>query len=546
MVKGILLLATGIVLFLFGMMKLSAKMQSLFTSRIRAYIKYAVRKPFYGLLTGIVSTITLQSSSATTVLTIGMVGAGLISFYHSLGMILGADIGTTLTVQLVVWKVTDLSPLFIILGGTLWLAAKTRWASLGEAIFYFGLLFFGLSLASSVTAPLRDEPSLIRLLQETRNPFWGLSVGIVVTGLIHASAIPISILVILAQQGLISLDNAFPVVIGANIGTTVTALMAGAISPSISGKRTALAHVLFKCAGAIISLSLLPFFLDLLRALSHNVGQQIALGHFLFNLLIAGVFFFFLKPFALQIEKKMPGKDEVLPLWPEYLNETCLVNATDALVCVNKELAREMALTKRMYDEILAMSDAYQEGRRQNVRYIAWVVGHVQAEVVGYLRRISTYHMSPELSARLFVFTALVDDITRIGDQIVIIAGLLKDKAERRIDFSPLAVEEMREISALVGRNLDLAGEMLETLKGEQSGLVFRIEEEVDAKVKAAREKHLVRYCEKVCQAEAGPIFVEILIHLERVSDHCQNIAEYVNDLSGKSPLAPLCQRGEE
>jgi phosphate:Na+ symporter len=116
--QGIVLLATGIVLFLFGMMKLSAKMQLLFTARIRAYIKYAVRKPVYGLLTGVASTIALQSSSATTVLIIGMVSAGLISFYHSLGMILGADIGTTLTVQLVVWKVTDLSPLFIIVGGT--------------------------------------------------------------------------------------------------------------------------------------------------------------------------------------------------------------------------------------------------------------------------------------------------------------------------------------------------------------------------------------------------------------------------------------------
>ena len=531
MLQGSILLTTGIVLFLFGMMKLSAKMQGLFTARMRGYIKYAVRKPFYGLLTGMVSTITLQSSSATTVLIIGMVSAGLISFYHSLGMILGADIGTTLTVQLVVWKFTDLSPLFIISGGSLWLAGKTKWASIGEAVFYFGLLFFGLSITAAATAPLRDNPAVIRFFQETRNPFWGLGFGVIFTGFIHASAIPISILVILAQHGLISLNNALPVVIGANIGTTVTALMAGAVSAGISGKRSAVAHLLFKCSGAIISLILLPFFIAVLRLLSNNVGQQIALGHFLFNLLIVVVFIFFLKPFAAQIEKKMPGKDDILPLWPEYLEETCLANATDALRCVSKELAREMALTKRMYAELMEMTDAFQEGMRQNVRYMAWVVGHLQTEMVKYLRKISTYLLSPQLSAELFAFTALVDDVTRIGDQIVIIGDLLKDKTEKHIDFSPAAITELQEISGMVAKNLDYAVELLETLNGEKSGLVFRLEEEIDAKVKSAREGHLVRYCEKVCHAEAGPIFVEILIHLERISDHCQNIAEYVADM---------------
>jgi phosphate:Na+ symporter len=531
MLQGITLLTTGIVLFLFGMTKLSARMQRLFTARIRGYIKYAVRKPFYGLLTGMISTITLQSSSATTVLTIGMVSAGLISFYHSLGMILGADIGTTLTVQLVVWKVTDVSPLFIIVGGTLWLAGKTKLASIGEAVFYFGLLFFGLSLTSLAASPLRDNPAIIRFFQETKNPFFGLGIGIVFTGLIHASAIPISILVILAQQGLISLNNALPVVIGANIGTTVTAIMAGAVSAGISGKRSAAAHFLFKFLGAIISLALLPFFIALLKLLSNNVAQQIALGHFLFNLLIVAVFIFLLKPFALLIERKMPGEDNVLPLWPEYLDEKCLANGENALMCVNKELARQSAVTKRLYSELMDMTDEYLEGKRQNVMYIAWVIGHLRTEIVEYLRKISAYQLSPELSARLFAFTALVDDITRIGEQVVMIADLLKVKAQKDIDFSPEAKTELQEISGMIGKNINYAVELLETLQGEKSGPVFLLEKEIDAKVKSAREEHLVRYCEKVCHAEAGPIFIEILIHLERISDHCENIAECVADL---------------
>ena len=531
MLQGIVLLATGIVLFLFGMMKLSAGMQRLFTSRIRAYIKYAVRRPFYGLLTGVASTIALQSSSATTVLIIGMVSAGLVSFYNSLGMILGADIGTTLTVQLVVWKVTNLSPLFIIVGGILWLAGKDKWASSGEAVFYFGLLFFGLHLTGQATEPLRDNPALIRFLQETKNPLLGLVIGLVFTGLIHASAIPISILVILAQQGLVTLPNALPVVIGANIGTTVTALMAGAVSASLSARRSALAHFLFKAAGAVISFLALPWFITLLQSLSSQPAQQIALGHFLFNLLIVLAFIFFLHPIARLIEKYLPGDDEVLPLWPEYLEEKCLTNAGDALDCVHKELAREMTLARKMYVEIINMMDEYREGKGQKVLYTAWVVGHLRTEIVEYLRKVSTYLLSPVLSAKLFAFTGMVDDITRIGDQIVVVAGLMKDKTQRGIDFSPAAQSQLREIAQLVSENLTHAGNLLAQRDDAEIALLFQLEDQVDARVKSARESHLVRFCEKVCSAEAGPVFVEILIHLERISDHCQNIAEYVAEL---------------
>lgn len=530
MLRELLLLATGVMLFLFGMTKLSAKMQRLFTARMRSYIKYAVRKPLYGLFTGMISTVVFQSSSATTALIIGMVSAGLISFYNSLGMILGADIGTTLTVQLVVWKVTDLSPLFITFGGIFWLLGKTKWASMGEAVFYFGLLFFGFHLTALATLPLRDNPFIVHFFQETKNPFLGLGAGIILTGIVHASAIPISILIILAQHGLIGLENALPVVLGANIGTTVTAITAGFVS-GISGRRSAVAHFLFKCSGALIILVSLPFFISFIKFLSKSAAQQIAIAHFLFNLLIVAVFIFFLKPFALLMEKRMPGGDDVLPLWPEYLDERYLGDAAKALNCVKKELGREMALTQRMYIQLMQMVNEYREGKMRDILYIAWAVGNLRKDIVRYLRKISTYRLSPALSAKLFAFTAMVSDIASISNQIVSTLYLLQDKAERRISFSQAAETELKEITSLVAENMRHAEDLIEIRDESKAATVSRIEEEIDIKVKSAREKHFIRFCKKVCQAEAGPIFIETLIHLERISDHCQNIADYISEL---------------
>src|SRR4030065_2453396 len=246
--KEIIIAISGIILFLIGMLRLSSSVQSLINVRIKQYVKYIVEKPVYGLFAGTITTILFQSSSASTALTIGLVSAGLISFSKSLAIILGTDIGTTLTVQFVVWRFTEISPIILSAGGLLWLAGKGKWKIAGEIVFYFGLLFFGLELVSKAVEPLKNSPLLTQLLKDTHNPFMGILIGIVVTGIVQASAIPISIMVLLAQQELVSLQNAVFVTMGANIGTTVTALLAGAVATK-GGKRTAVSHLIFKCAG---------------------------------------------------------------------------------------------------------------------------------------------------------------------------------------------------------------------------------------------------------------------------------------------------------
>jgi phosphate:Na+ symporter len=534
--KAFFLLSAGLVLFLYAMMQLSTAVQKLFTFRIRKYIQYVVKRPLSGLLTGVVTTVLFQSSSATTVLTVGMVSAGLISFYHSLSILLGADVGTVITVQLVVWKFTDFSPVFIIAGGILWLSGIARWKTVGEVLFYFGLLFFGLSLTASATAPLKNSEIFMRFFQETTTPLLGFVIGVVFTVIVQASVIPISILVILAQQDLMSLHAALPIVFGANVGTTVTALMASAIA-GISGKRTAVSHCLFKLIGAVACMATLHWFQAFLSALPVNVPQQIVFGHLLYNLSVALVFIFFLKPFSRTVEWLIPGTEQILPLTPEYLDERRLTEPDVALECVRKELEREITLAEKMITDSTLLVMQYDKGKDRDIGYIEMVVDHLRRQILRYLWKLSSRPLTESQTRRLFAYTAMADDIERIGDHAVNIVELARSKHYRKIQFSRQGEEEIKVIEDLIFDNLRMSRHLLNQ---PDSNLVRKIteqEEVVDVKTKEARENHLVRFYCRVCQAEAGPIYVEYLIQLERVSDHCQNIADYVEDMNGDKQI---------
>jgi phosphate:Na+ symporter len=533
--KEILIAVAGIILFLIGMVRLSGTARKIIDIRIKQYIKYAVEKPLYGLFTGAVSTVFFQSSSASIALTIGLVSAGLISFYSSLAIILGADIGTTLTVQFVIWKFTEISPVIISIGGLLWLTRRDKWKIAGEMIFYFGLIFFGLELVSQAAEPLKSSQALLNFFAQAKNPFIGIGLGIVVTGIVHASAIPISILVILAQQDVVTLENAIPVMMGANIGTTVTALLVGAVATR-SGKRSAISHLAFKFAGVLLFLIFMPYFLDLLRVLSSSVPQQIVLGHFLLNLLIVLTFIFFLKPFARIMNKIMPGEDDTLPLWPEFLNQNDLPDTEKALGDVQQELQREMLIVHKMFTSSIDLIASPQEGKRRDISYIEMVVNNLRTQIVKFLWRISAGQPSLKLSQKLFAYTAIADDIESIGNHVIWITDLIIQKAGEKIKLSESGELEMMEIIDLVRRNLDDAMALIAEPDDQKIREIIGREEEIDVKVKDARERHIQRFHNRQCLAESGPFFVEMLIHLERMSDHCNNIAEYILDIKEELP----------
>ena len=529
MIPQILMLLSGLTMFLVGVMKLSVDIHRIFDAKIRYYIKYSVKKPIYGVILGIISTFFFQSSSATTVLTVGLVSAGLISFFNSLGVILGADIGTTFTAQLVAWKITAISPIFIIFGGLLWILAKDKLKIFGEILFHFGMIFFGLFILSGVVEPLKNSPFLISILESAKNPFLGVFVGIVLVSLVHSSAIPISILIILSQQGLVTIDSALPIVLGANIGTTFTAILA-AIGSNINGKRSALSHFFFKLIGTIAVFPFIAFYGSFLKTLTDDVGQQIVFGHFLFNLFLFFLFFWWLKPFSTLVKKIIPGEEQILSLWPEFLDERDLANSALALSYVRKELKREILLAQKMFNDGLGLILNFKKAKIRDIEYIEIVVDNLQSEIADYLWKISKNRLSLEDSKKLFSYTVMVDDIERIADQVLNIVHLARRKSEKKAEFSEEAEKELAEIKDILLLNLEdaisLIDEKDEKSNKERAMNIFEREKRVDVLVMRFRELHLERFKQGICPAEAGPIFIDILINLERISDHCENIAE--------------------
>jgi len=539
---------TGIILFLYGMMQLNRTIQAHFSSfRIREYFKLTVKTPLYGIVAGIVTTIFFQSSSATSVLTVGLVSAGLIPFFHSLGIILGADIGTTLTVQLVVWKITDISPLLILTGALIWIMGRERWKSGGEALFYFGLIFFGLYLTSTATAPLKDSPFILTLLEQARHPLIGVAIGLALTAIIQSSAIPISLLVILALHGMVTIESALPIVFGANLGTAVTALIAGIVATT-EGKRCALSHFIFKLIGVIVCLIFLTPFSLAVASVSSATAQQIAAGHFLFNLVIVIVITPFLRPFARLVERVMPGTTESFSLWPEYLDERVLSRAPEALENVRREMHRIIVMAYRMLEKSLGLLSLYKDATKRDVGYLEMTVDHVRAEIARYLCAISETTLSPELSRVLLQYSTVTDNIESMADHAMNIATIAEEKEKRNHQFSADADRELEIVATLVVDNVTDTILLFETPSDEIIRRILKREDTIDRQENQMRERHFQRVYTRLCRAEAGPAYLEILVNLERISDHCENIAEYMADIlksreTGDGGLSP--QTGE-
>lgn len=481
----------GLALFLYGIEKMSDGLKKAAGNRMRSIIATLTRNRIIALIAGAFFTMVIQSSSATTVMLVSFVQAGLMGFTQSLGVILGADIGTTVTAQLIAFKLTDYALLMIAVGFGFKMFAKTdNTRNIGEAILGFGLLFYGMKLMSDVMKPLRTYPGFLDVMKGLENPLLGLLAGTVFTSLIQSSAASIGVVIVLAQQGLITLEAGIPIIFGANIGTCVTAGLAS-IGTSREAKRVALAHVLFKVAGVLIFIFWIPGFADLIRALAakfnSSTARQIANAHTIFNVSLGVIFIPFTAFFASLIMKLLPDKEEEasikLATW--HLDESTISSPVLAIDLARAEISRMAKTLGRMFRAVIIpfMSDErFIRKERLTKEEIELLINEIPTqdefspqltllegidmreekidfldEKVGeYLVKIVRQGVSEDQTSEVYGMISIANDIESIGDLIHRnMVPLIAKKKELDIDFSIEGKEELMIYHQKVCRQID-------------------------------------------------------------------------------------------
>ena len=426
----------GLALFLYGMEMMSEGMKKCAGDKMRSILAALTKNRVIAMTVGAFVTTIIQSSSATTVMLVSFVQAGLMSFYQTLGVILGADIGTTITAQLVAFKLTDYALVMIAAGFCMRMFSKRDSIKhLGDAILGFGVLFFGMKLMSSSMAPLRTYSEFINVLKGLENPLLGVLVGTIFTALIQSSSAFTGIIIVLAQQNLITLDAGIPLVMGANIGTCITAALAS-IGAGRNAKRVAVAHALFKVAGVLLFIFWIPTFANLIRTLGAEfavgTARNIANAHTVFNVSLALIFLPFTTLFGVLVMKILPDKKEEKGLVPAiwHLDEGVLSNPSIALELARSEISRMAKIIGRMVDSIpeMFLEDKNQHKIKDKVYPHLTVVeaiemreeklDYLEERVGKYLMKIGRRQLSESQMQEVYGLMTVIKDMESIGDLI--------------------------------------------------------------------------------------------------------------------------------
>ncbi|MDF2521987.1 MAG: Na/Pi cotransporter family protein, partial [Clostridia bacterium] len=478
---------------------------------------------------GTAITAIIQSSSATTVMVVGLVNAGIMNLTQAVGVIMGANIGTTMTAQLIAFKFDDIIPYTLIIGAVLLLFSnKKSYKLLGEFFIGFGLLFSGMNAMSDAMRPLRDIPEFQHFMVTLQhNPLLGVLAGLGLTAIVQSSSATIGILQALALQGLIPLDAALPILFGDNIGTCVTALLAS-VGASITAKRAAIMHLTFNIIGTLIFLIILKPVIWLVGQTATDILRQIANAHTFFN--IANVLIQL--PFAALlikfVNKIVPGEDKHDEFELQYLDKRILETPTVAVVQIVKEIIRMGEIARENVTNgihaVLAYNDKLIDAIYDNEK----VINELEKRIGEYLVEVANTAISEDQRHKVSALFNTIHDIERIGDHAENLAEIAQYKKENNINFSSDAVDELKLIAEKVDGALTNS---LEALKTENPDLVQRVddyEKTVDDLRDQFKDAHIARLNEGSCNINSGVIFLDLITNLERVSDHSVNIADVV------------------
>ena len=533
----------GLGIFLFGIKYMGDGLQQAAGDRLRDILDRFTTNPLMGVLAGMLVTVLIQSSSGTTALTVGLVSAGFMTLRQAIGVIMGANIGTTVTAFIIGIKIGEYALPVMAVGAILLFFFKNKKVhSIGQVVFGFGMLFFGLELMSAGMKPLRSLESFQELtVSMSDNPILGIVVGTVFTLIVQSSSATIGILQELFGQGAIDLQAALPVLFGDNIGTTITAVLA-AIGTSIAARRAALVHVIFNIVGTIIFTILLVPFTSLIqyfqKSLNLNPEMTIAFAHGTFNITNAVIQFPFIAVLAWIVTKLIRGEDSAIDFKPQHLNPIFIEQSPAiALTEAQKEIIRMAEFSLDGLKEANQFLNTQDKKHADMATQLEGAINNLDKKITEYLVLLSEKPLSPTDSEKHSVLAGVVGDIERVGDHVENLVELVDFQISNRVSLSDDALAELNEMLELTISTLHDAVEALTNFDTELAQTVIAKERKIDQMERVLRKRHVLRLNERSCSGDASIIFVDMVSNLERIGDHAVNIADGVLGEQGKVNL---------
>ena len=532
-------LVGGLALFLFGINKMSDSLQAVAGSEMRRILKVLINTPLKGVLVGLGVTVLIQSSSATTVMMIGLVNTGIMTLNQAVGVVMGANIGTTITAQLIAFNIGQYAFLFIILGVTLLFIRKSKtmehWS---QILIGFGLLFVGLNVMGNSVSPLQNSITARNLMiRLASNPILSVLVGTCFTMLIQSSSASIGIVMVLASTGLIPFEGALYLVFGDNIGTTITAWLA-ALSTGNTAKRVAMVHTLFNVFGTIIFgiLTYLGIYTLLINWITpgnvyagQNIARHIANGHTMFNVINTILFL----PFANQLAKLAtkiipPDKVETISLGePKHLNYTIISNSDLAINQSIKEM-REMLRLVRM--ELMLAYQAFKEKdykKQMRVSRIEKAIDNLQREITLYLVAVNEKTNAEDIIHKIPALLHTVNDIEKIGDFTEEINKILNEQIiAKKHHLSPKFISIIDELHSKLLFMLDLSIDYLVELKEDYIYKIIEMEGRINETHHHLREEILSQVQNGKCNAAEGLNTIDYIDEVEEIADKLKNLVK--------------------
>lgn len=520
----------GTALLMYGVDKMGEGLEKASGDMMRKILAVLTGRVWSAFLVGTFLTALVQSSTAITVLTVGFVNAGLMKLPQAVGIIYGANIGTTITAQLMAFsfhfKLTDIALPVLGLGFGISYFGNKRAKYIGDAVMGFGMMFLGLKILNAGIPIMQQSPTLRYFFETYASiPVVAIVLGALATALVHSSAATVGLVMVLGQAGLINLEAAVCIMLGDNIGTCITAQMAS-LTGNIHGRRTAWAHTLYNIIGVVLAGLLLPFFLKSIVVMTDSlqpnggIAAQIANAHTLFNVLSAAVFLPFTKQYVKFLELIIRSKEEVGEDTPVYLDKLLLETPTAAVKAVTSEMARVTDIARRMLGEVMDAFYTNEDRMLEKARKDEETLNTLQRQVTMYIVDMSRRPLSDAQSKAVPAMISGINNAERIGDHALSIANLAQEKIEKSLVFSQEAMQGLKDIEKIIGDMFDLTTRSLRETDASRLREVEALEKVIDDMSRRVQAGHAKRLEDGRCSVEAGLIFLDVVNYLERIADH--------------------------